>query len=298
MNSNATVCFEGISRSFGGHKVLAGASGKIAAGRVVGLLGRNGEGKTTLLKILLDMLACDGGRAVINGLSPDGSGEIRQHVGYIPERPLFHGFMTAQGVLETRAGFFRNWDMTRAKALASKLELPLGTRVRGMSKGSLAKLTWICAAAHNPKVFFLDEPTSGLDALVRDDILKNLITELTGEGKTILVTNHRMEEMAGVLDAVWVLSGGAIAFASPMEELMRDARHIKLRLKDGAQLPEISGLTELNREGGFVELAALSGAAEDKLRATGAAETMETAGLSLNKVFSVLLKQFGGNRHV
>ncbi len=150
--------------------MLNGVSGTIEEGKVVGLLGRNGEGKTTLFRILLDILSADSGSISVLGNPPDGSGVIRLKVGYVPERPAFHEFWTVEQALKFRAGLFPTWDSEKAMRMAREMDLDLKTRIRGASKGTLAKAAWICATAHNPKLLQLDEPTSGLDALVRDSV--------------------------------------------------------------------------------------------------------------------------------
>jgi len=105
-SSMPAIRLEGVTRSFGSKRVLCGVAGTVERGRVVGLLGRNGEGKTTLFHVMLDLLAPDRGLIEVLGLRPNGSGEIRQHVGYGPERPVFHPFMTLAEVLKLRSRFF------------------------------------------------------------------------------------------------------------------------------------------------------------------------------------------------
>ena len=195
------------------------------------MLGRNGEGKTTLFKILLDILAADSGNATILGQPPDGSGKVRELAGYIPERPVFHEFMRVQDVLKLRAGFFPNWKWSKAEEMSLKLSLDLTTPIKGASKGTLAKTAWICATAHDPRVLLLDEPTSGLDMVVRESVLTHIVSELANEGKTILVTNHHMEEMLGVLDEVWIMAGGKIESTHTIEDLRQSAFQVTGRLK-------------------------------------------------------------------
>ena len=192
----SAIRLEGIRRSFGRKEVLRGVTATAEAGKVIGLLGRNGEGKSTLFKILLDLLEPDSGTLEVLGERPDGSGRLRRRIGYVPEKPAFHDFLSAGEVLEWRARFFPEWDAARANALMRRLKLDADTRVKGASKGQLAKLAWVCAAAHDPDLLLLDEPTSGLDALVREEVLGEFIEELHAGGKTILVANHRMEELA------------------------------------------------------------------------------------------------------
>src|ERR1051325_4253453 len=106
MNNALAVCLDNVTKSFGKKQVLKGISGTIEAGKVVGLLGRNGEGKTTLFRILLDILAPDGGSISVLGHQPNGTGTIRELVGYVPERPSFHDFMRIGDVFKLRSRFF------------------------------------------------------------------------------------------------------------------------------------------------------------------------------------------------
>lgn len=292
--SKPAVVVEGITRTFGPKAVLKGVSGRIERGRVVGLLGRNGEGKSTLFQILLDLLAADSGEAEVLGLRPDGSGRIRQLVGYIPERPVFHETMTIGEVFHFRSRFFGNWRMMRAWALAKQLGLDLHAPVRGASKGTLGKLAWACAAAHEPELFFLDEPTSGLDSLVRDDILTHLVGELQESGKTILVANHRMDELAGILDEVWVLADGVVARRHDVERLRTEACRITARVKDGSPASRQWPVPPLRSEGSLVEWVVFEREAEERILGSKHLETTERAALEVDETLKLLLA--GGGR--
>lgn len=265
---------EGVERRFGRKTVLRGASAALSKGRVAGLLGRNGEGKSTLLRILLDLLAADAGRVSVLGRSPDGSGALRALTGYVPERPSFHEFLTVGEVLAWRRRLVPGFSIERALSLCKRLELDPGAPVRGASKGTLGKLAWVCASAHEPELYLLDEPTSGLDALVREDVLGHLIGELQEAGRTVLVTNHRMEELAGLLDEVWLLSEGRLTVFDA-EALRTQACRLRGRKAGGA----LESWTFLD------EPAAGRFLAENKL------EVVERQPLPMEEVFKVLLKE-------
>ncbi|MFA5137860.1 MAG: ABC transporter ATP-binding protein [Elusimicrobiota bacterium] len=288
----SAIALEGVTRSFGGKQVLRGVSAKAEKGRVIGLLGRNGEGKTTLFRIMLDILAMDSGRVEVLGLTPDGSGRIRGQVGYVPEKPAFHDFMTAAEVFELRSRLFPGWKREKAAELAKRLDLDLGTRIQGASKGTLGKIAWVCAAAHDPKLFLLDEPTSGLDALVRDDVLNELINELHETGKTIVVANHRMEELAGVLDEIWVLSHGVLSGIHEMERLKAEACRITGRLKEGESLPP--GIAA-RVEGGLTVCELLDASAAQRLLSSGVLEGAEKSSIPMDGILKLLLKNGGAS---
>lgn len=283
------LSFHGVTRSFAGRKALDGASATAETGKVIGLLGRNGEGKTTLFHVLLDMLAADCGEIDVLGLRPDGSGEIRQRVGHVPERPAFHAHMTAGEVLDLRASLFRRWDAARAAGLAERLGLDLSTRIEGASKGTLGKLAWICAAAHDPELYLLDEPTSGLDALVREEVLSGLVAELGERGRTVIVTSHRMDELAGLLDEVWVMSRGRIAAVYAVDALRAEACVVSGRLRSSDAPPAVPGAIDLGGHGLVRSWAALDKAVRDRLLGCGALSAPTVEPLPLDKAFAHLL---------
>ncbi|MCX5790529.1 MAG: ATP-binding cassette domain-containing protein [Elusimicrobia bacterium] len=264
-------------------------SARAERGKVIGLLGRNGEGKTTLLRILLDLLEADAGAVEVLGLRPDGSGRIRQRIGYVPERPAFHEYMTAAQVLSLRARFWERWDAARAAALAASLGLDLAERVSSASKGTVAKLAWVCAAAHDPELFLLDEPTSGLDALVREEVLSKLIEELQDAGKTIFVANHRMEELAGVLDEIWLLSGGVISRVCDAERLRREARVVSGRLADTAKEPAGLCAVRLRADAPLAAWAAFDSESAERLLRSGAIEGAQASAMPFEETLRRLL---------
>ena len=287
------IILDSVTRSFDGRRVLDGLSARADEGKVIGLLGRNGEGKTTLFKVLLDLLAPDSGRAEILGLPIDGSGAVRGRVGYVPERPAFHDFMTVGQALTLRAKLFDRWDADRADALCRRLALSPDTRVAGASKGTLGKLAWVCAAAHDPSLYLLDEPTSGLDALVREEVLSGLVAELGEAGKTVLIASHRLDELSGLLDEIWVMADGKIAGVYDAEALRTQARRVTGRPGAGFQTPE--GTAALAASGPVGAWAALDAAARGRLVA-GGLEGADEEPLPMNETLKALLSIHGGSR--
>jgi ABC-2 type transport system ATP-binding protein len=290
MKLNPAIVLKGINKTFGKSSVLKNISGEIQKGQTVGLLGRNGEGKTTLFRIMLDILTPDNGSVWINNHSTDGSGRIRLKIGYVPERPMFHDFMNVRQVLHFRSGIFPTWDIRKEKELSTRLRLDPETRISGASKGTIAKLAWVCATAHNPEVLLLDEPTSGLDPLIRDSVLSQMVRELAEEGKTIFVANHHMEELINVLDEVWVLSDGVIAKKYSVDRLREDAVRIIGRLKSSDSLvPHEFKIFEEHRSGDFVRWAVLDPETRMRIESLGLLEQMEMEPLSLEAAFKLLL---------
>ena len=287
------IILDSVTRSFDGRRVLDGLTARADEGKVIGLLGRNGEGKTTLFKVLLGLLTPDSGRVEVLGTRVDDSGAARGLLGYVPERPAFHAFMTVGEVLALRAKLFHAWEPARASALCARLGLEPATKIAGASKGTLGKLAWVCAAAHNPSLYLLDEPTSGLDALVREEVLSGLVAELGESGRTVLIASHRLDELAPLLDEVWVMAGGKIAGIYDVERLRTEARRVSGR--PGASFSMPPGTAALESHGPLGAWAVLDSAARGRLLAAGL-EAVDDEPLPMNETLKVLLSLHGGAR--
>lgn len=289
MESNGAIVLKEVSKSFGKKQVLKSITARIDHGKSIGLLGENGAGKTTLFRILLDVIAADHGEIRVLGCRPDGTGEIRQRIGYVPEKPVFHPFMTAGEVLEFRSTVYKTWDSARVTEYRRHLKLDPATKISEASKGTLAKLAWICATAHHPALLLLDEPTSGLDLLVRESVLTGLIREISEEGKTIFVANHRMEELMNVIDEIWILANGAIVRRVDTSEIRASARRITGRLRK--EIPKDLKIIEEHRSGSVVSWLTVDKATFAAIQELALLEQMEVSTVSPDVSLRALLKQ-------
>jgi ABC-2 type transport system ATP-binding protein len=283
------IIIENVSRGFGKKKILQSISGEVETGKIVGILGRNGEGKTTLFRILLDLLAADEGNISVLGMQPDGSGKIRKSVGYVPERPAYHEFMKVEDVLKWRASFYPSWNWDTANNMVKRLNIDKSTSIKGASKGTLAKLAWILACAHHPPALFLDEPTSGLDTVVREMLLSEFVQQMAAEGKTILVTNHHMDEMLGVLDEVWILSEGKFRERLSMDELRQTAHIVSGRLN--GSIPEDLNIFEKEQIGNLVRWVVMDKITLEKIRQSQILDGLDIQPLPLDSALRALLAQ-------
>jgi len=281
------IIIENVSRSFGKKKILQGISGEVETGKIVGILGRNGEGKTTLFRILLDLLAADEGNISVLGMQPDGSGKIRKSVGYVPERPAYHEFMKVEDVLKWRASFYPTWNWGTANNMVKRFNVDISTAIKGASKGTLAKIAWILACAHHPPMLFLDEPTSGLDTVVREMLLSEFVQQMAAEGKTILLTNHHMDEMLGVLDEVWILSEGKFRERFTMDELRQTAHVVSGRLN--GSVPEDLNVFEKEQIGNLVKWVVMDKITLEKIRQSQILDGLEIQPLPLDYALRTLL---------
>ncbi len=213
-----------LSKSFGRKRVLRDLELTIEGGRVYGLLGRNGEGKTTLARILMGVIPADGGGIFYKG-RPIGfrDSAYKREFGYVPEDPFFYEDMTVRGLLDFNARFYPRWDGKRAASDLERFALDPKSRVGTLSRGTKLKLGLAVALAAAPEFLILDDPTSGLDVPTRQDFLRDIIRELAASGTTILFATHMVHELERIVERLLVLHGGRLILDEDFEAVK--ARH-------------------------------------------------------------------------
>ncbi len=223
-----------LSKTYkGGVKALRGVDLQVPAGCCFGLLGPNGGGKSTLVKVLLSIVKPSGGSASLRGL-PIAKAEARRRVGYLPEGHRFPGYLTAAGVCR----YFGALGGQRGEALErdvlAKLELVgLGewrdVKVKEFSKGMAQRVGIAQSLMGDPEVVFLDEPTDGVDPVARQG-LRFVIRHATERGATVFINSHLLSEIEVLCDRVAVLDKGAILQTGTVSELTAAATGSKLRV--------------------------------------------------------------------
>jgi ABC-2 type transport system ATP-binding protein len=201
----------GLAKSFGRKKVLQGFDLAIEAGRVYGLLGLNGEGKTTLARILMGVIPADGGDILYKGRRITyGQHAYKREFGYVPEDLFFYDGMTVRRLLDLNGRFYPKWDAKRAVADLERFGLDPKARIGTLSRGQKLKLELAVALAAGPEFLILDDPTSGLDVPTRQEFLRDVIRELAASGTTILFASHLVHELERIVERLLVLHGGRL----------------------------------------------------------------------------------------
>ena len=199
------------------------------------LLGENGAGKTTAIRIMLGLAQPNSGQAEVLGLSSAKQGlSIRQRVGYVAERPTFYDWMTVEEIGWFTAGFYGD----RIPAGSTPAGRPIRhcrrkKKLKTLSKGMRAKVALSLALAHQPELLVLDEPTSGLDAMVRREFLESMV-DRAAQGQTVFLSSHQIVEVERVADIVAILRKGKLLLVEPLDELKAQVRRLTVTLKDGA----------------------------------------------------------------
>jgi ABC-2 type transport system ATP-binding protein len=236
--------FQGVQRWFGEQVVLSGLSFDVMPGQVYALLGRNGAGKTTALRILLGFLAPHAGSVQVLGCdSRQLMAQVRSRLGYVGEEHRLYATMSVAGAVAfeaaTRAGFRRDFVN---KAL-QRCGLRMGQRIPRLSRGQRATLSLVLAIGSQPELLVCDDPALGLDVVMRRELLDVLIDLLADTGCSVLLSSHQLNEVERIADRVGILKHGALLVDATLDDLRRRVRRCMWSARrDGAPPEELPWL--------------------------------------------------------
>jgi ABC-2 type transport system ATP-binding protein len=221
-SSSPAISFQGVSRRFGDRAVLRGLDLKVQPGRIHALLGRNGSGKTTALRILLGFLEPHEGQSFILGRPSLQLGpEERGRIGYVSEDHRLYRLRRVSEILDFEAGTRPRFDRAFADGAVARCRLPLGLRVAQLSRGQRAQLALIVAVASRPEVLVLDDPALGLDVVMRRELLEVMIDLLADRGLPVLFSSHFLDDVERVADRISILHEGRLLVDADTEEIRR-----------------------------------------------------------------------------
>lgn len=208
-----------LTKDYGFNRGVFDVSFELRKGEILGFVGSNGAGKTTILRNIMGFIKPDSGEVKVCGLdSWKDSAEAKKYVGYIPGEIAFPDLKTGVDFMKSQAEFLNVTDMSYSNYLIEKLQLDPTANLKRMSKGMKQKTAIVASLMGNPDVLFLDEPTTGLDPLMRTKFLE-IIEEENKKGKTILITSHLYEELEKICDRVALIDKGKIVSILDMSEI-------------------------------------------------------------------------------
>lgn len=205
-----------LYKSYGEKEVLKNVNLKIPRGKIVGLLGKNGMGKTTLLKIINDLLVPSEGEVFVNGKIVGI--ESKKVISYLPERTYLDKSMTIRQAFRFFEDFYDDFDVEKARRLLKDLDLDENQRISKMSKGMQEKLQLILVISRNAELYILDEPLGGVDPATRDYILDTILNNFN-EGASVIISTHLISDIERILDEVIFIDRGEIALVAETDAL-------------------------------------------------------------------------------
>lgn len=220
------IC-KNVNKNYGNKKVLKNINFSIPRGKIIGLLGKNGTGKTTLIKLINDLLTLDSGEILIDGKKIGV--ESKKIISYLPERTYLDKSMTVNEVIDMFSEFYDNFDAKKARKLLKDLKLDVNSKLSKMSKGMQEKVQLVLVMSRKALLYILDEPLGGVDPATRDYILDTILTNFN-EGASVIISTHLIADIERILDEVIFIDNGKI-------ELIENAD--KLREKEKTSIDEI-----------------------------------------------------------
>ena len=193
----------------------------LPAGCILGLVGKNGAGKSTTIKLILDMIDRDAGSVTIFGRdNKTGIRDLKEDIGIVLDEVGIPAGLTAKQVGKIMAGTFRNWNPAVYSDYLSKLSVPANKEFRHLSRGMKMKLGLAIALSHDPKLLILDEATSGLDPVVRDEVVE-MIGEFTrNEDHAVLISSHIVSDLEKICDYIAFLDNGSLLLCEEKDRLL------------------------------------------------------------------------------
>ncbi|TFJ94407.1 ABC transporter ATP-binding protein [Lentibacillus salicampi] len=212
---------------------------QVPAGTIMGFLGRNGAGKSTMMKAIMDLIKRDEGDIRVLGMSmPEEEVAVKEQVGYVGDTPLLNNAWTMERTLSFARHFYPNWDQEAVDRNLERFQVPFDKKISELSKGMKVKASLILAMAHQPKLLLLDEPTSGLDPVVRTEVLELLLDFVQDESRGVLFSSHITSDVEKIADWVTVINDGEILFSEDKESLLDRYRRIVIPGNGGGKAVE------------------------------------------------------------
>lgn len=205
-----------VHKKYLSHSVLEGVGFSIPRGKIVGLLGPNGCGKTTILKLISGLLQLDEGEIRINGICPGQ--QTKSMISYLPERSYLNDWMKISDILNLFSDFYADFDRERAEQMLTDLKISKEEKLKTMSKGTKEKVQLILVMSRRASLYLLDEPIGGVDPATREYILHTILKNFD-ENSSILITTHLIQDVETIFDQVLFLNQGKIVIDGEVDEI-------------------------------------------------------------------------------
>ncbi|NLN83232.1 MAG: ABC transporter ATP-binding protein [Firmicutes bacterium] len=227
---------ENLSKKYEGF-TLQEVNFAIPKGVIMGLVGENGAGKTTIIKLILNLIKKDAGKIQVFGLDYlQEELEIKERIGVVLDESGFYGDLRGKDIDLIMSNIYKNWSHSDFSYFMEKFELPFNKPIKDLSKGMKIKLSIAIAMSHKPDLLILDEPTSGLDPIVRNEILDIFLEFIQDEEKSILFSTHITSDLDKIADYITFVHRGKIVFSKDREELLDNYGVVKCRQEDLVKL--------------------------------------------------------------
>lgn len=218
---------EAVHKSIDGKPVLRGVSFGIEPGRIVGLVGRNGTGKTTLMRTLVGIYSPDQGSVTFDGISVHRYPELKRDIVFVPDAPTALESYTIRESARWYAQIYPNFDLFYFTEAMEEFKLPLNKRIRSLSKGMKMLFSTALGLATKARLILFDEPTNGIDAVAKKQLLSMIVGSL-GEESSIVISSHMLHELDRIADTVVLMRDGRTEEVWELEQLRKQIKKLQI----------------------------------------------------------------------
>jgi ABC-2 type transport system ATP-binding protein len=217
-----------VSRLFDRTPVVQDLNLRVRRGSIYGLLGRNGAGKTTAIKMLVGLIWPHSGQIKVNGVEPARfTVADRWKIGYVSERQILNPFMRVGALIRFTASFYPDWDSALCERLLQRFKIDPRKRIRALSLGTSRQVAFVLALAQRPDLLILDEPAANLDVVARRDFLDEMLELLRQENKTVLLSSHILSDVERVADEIGIMAAGKLKISEPLDRLKDTVKQVR-----------------------------------------------------------------------
>jgi ABC-2 type transport system ATP-binding protein len=223
---------------------------ELPRGQIMGLIGANGAGKSTTIRILMGLVHQDSGEArVLGHRMPAEQVAAKWDIGFASEDMRLYDSMTLAWHMDFIRSIYPGWDAAYAQLLLKRFGLRADQKIKGISHGQRVKSALLLVLARKPKLLVLDEPTTGLDPVARHEILRELTDVMADEGRSILFSSHNTQDVEQISDRITFIDRGRIIDSMDKEAYLDRWRRLRLEVPSGIDLPALPGIIEVQQRG-------------------------------------------------
>jgi len=208
-----------LTKLYSGVPALTNLNLALPKGKIIGLLGPNGSGKTTFIKLAAGLLTASQGSIIINGFAPGI--ETKSFISYLPERSYFSSWMKVSDIIAMFKDFYADFDIAVARDMLQRLGISADSKIRTLSKGTKEKVQLVLVMSRRSKLYLLDEPIGGVDPATRDYILNTIITNYNEES-SIIISTHLITDIEKVLDVFVFINRGQIVMSGDVDSVREE----------------------------------------------------------------------------
>jgi ABC-2 type transport system ATP-binding protein len=230
MNHSYVIETNALTKRYGVLEAVHALDLRVEGHGITGFLGRNGAGKSSTLRMLLGMIRPTSGTGTVLGKRIDDAAtslQMRRRIAYVGEDKQMYGYMSVEQTIRFTRSFYADWNEAAAQRLLKQYELPLGRKIRALSKGMRTKLALLLALSRRPELMILDEPSEGLDPVAIEELLQALIGA-TADGVAVFFSSHQIAEVERVADRVCIIDRGRLKVDVSMDQMRQDYRHVTI----------------------------------------------------------------------